>query len=675
MMNGKPFDGAFLNQHTVHTGAAGSSPTSGQRQGNFFAFHGWLAPGVRLFRHIGFPAKALWLAGSFLIPIVLMLTQIWMGSMQDIKATQAERSGVQFAGPVLELIRLAQESRLQSATGQPHTSATREALQNAFADVERWNRSLGADFQVGSTFKPLSVLHAALMGSPATSTAGGAFELHSQYIDAALDLVREIVDGSSLRLDPERDTYHMMNMSMLSGPLQYENTARLRDMGTLMLQSGAIESIQRESMLEWSAVQKYLDKDVENSYQEGVERFPDVAAVFDMKGTDAASEAFTKAIAVQVLGKVPAKDATEYLKLGNLAVNGQILLAKKGLERLDFRLAERVDRLKRALLLQTGLSLFFVLFAAYLLLSFYRVMLGGLKAVTNHLQAITSGNLTLAPEPWGRDETAELMITMGEMQASLRRIVSVVLRGSAEVQGGSGDIASASRNLSKQTAVAAASLEHAGQTMGLINSQVEQTTQTVLGAMAIVRENADVAMRGGKVVNDVVITMDEISRSSHRIGEIISVIDGIAFQTNLLALNAAVEAARAGEQGRGFAVVATEVRALAGRSAMAAKEIKELVSQSIAKVQSGNEVVAQAGRTIGEIVTNADRISAMMEQISHATREQSEGMQKIETTVHDLDQATQRNASQAERTTASAMVLAEQALSLVEEVSFFRIEQ
>jgi len=194
------------------------------------------------------------------------------------------------------------------------------------------------------------------------------------------------------------------------------------------------------------------------------------------------------------------------------------------------------------------------------------------------------------------------------------------------VQTSSQEIASASNDLSARTEQTAANLEQTTASMEQIASTVKSTADTVDGAMVIVRDNTTAATRGGEVIGQVVKTMEGIQNSSRKIGEIIGVIDGIAFQTNILALNAAVEAARAGEQGRGFAVVAAEVRALAGRSATAAKVIKTLISASLEQVQNGSRIASEAGLTIGEILGNADRINALMGQIATAMREQTTGV-------------------------------------------------
>jgi methyl-accepting chemotaxis protein len=665
-------DNAAINQNAVRRLFVAFKPTL--KNTSFFSHHGLLAPGVRLFRSIGFKAKAVWLVSTFVLPLIVILSYSWTAIDRQLSTTQRELAGLSYATPLLQLIKTAQLRRDAAVLSPSDLAPLQEKLTADYSLVQEKQQAFGAAFEVDKTFAALQTAHQRLMQQALATDANETFKQHTDYINAALDLAREIADGSQLRLDPDLDTLHMMNMAVLAGPLQYENTARLRGLGTLILHTQDLNPTRRDWMNEWSALQDYLDKEVENSYQEGIERFPEVATLFDMKGADAASDLFRAVIKRQVLGAGLEGTEQEFRTAGNVAVDRQRDLTLAVLQRLDTRLHARIERLRTDMTIQLGTSLFFVGIAAYLLFSFYKVMIGGLREVANHLGEITKGNLTTAPTPWGRDEAAQLMLTMGEMQNSLRRIVAIVLQGAAEVQGGSGDIASASRDLARQTKKAAGNLEEAANTMALISRNVHHTTETVVDAMAIVRENATAATRGGEVIDQVVSTMEGIRHSSSKISEIIGVIDGIAFQTNILALNAAVEAARAGEQGRGFAVVATEVRALAGRSAVAAKEIKGLITESIVQVERGNVVAADAGATIREIVVNAERIAQMMETISSATREQSVGMERIGGTVHDLDQSTQRNSEQAERTTGAASKLAEQALALVDEISFFRIE-
>ena len=219
-----------------------------------------------------------------------------------------------------------------------------------------------------------------------------------------------------------------------------------------------------------------------------------------------------------------------------------------------------------------------LLFAAYLFLCFYRVMEGGLRETRRHLRAMTQGDLTTSPSPWGGDEAAQLMLELRDMQDSLRGMVLRVRRSSDEIVHSSSEIASGALDLSARTEQAAANLEQSAASMEEIASTVRTIAESTQEASRVARHNAQTASDGGRVMGDVVRTMEGIRGSSRKIGEITATIDSIAFQTNILALNAAVEAARAGDQGRGFAVVASEVRVLAQRSAHAAREIKGLIA-------------------------------------------------------------------------------------------------
>ena len=311
--------------------------------------------------------------------------------------------------------------------------------------------------------------------------------------------------------------------------------------------------------------------------------------------------------------------------------------------------------------------------AGYLFFSFYKVIDGGLNETRRHLRAMTEGDLTTSPSPWGHDEAAQLMLDLRAMQESLRTMVLRVRRSSQEIVHSSSEVASGAMDLSARTEQAAANLEESAASMEQISATVKNSADNASEAARVAAGNETSAAAGGDVMHRVIQTMDSIRQSSVRIGDIVGTIDGIAFQTNILALNAAVEAARAGEQGRGFAVVASEVRSLAQRAAHAAHEIKDLIGSSVAQVNDGAAVVNTAGERMTEIVAASQRVSALLADIAGGSREQSQGVAQIGQAVNELDQMTQQNAALVEQTAAAAESMKDQASALAHEVGRFKL--
>ncbi|MDD2535857.1 MAG: methyl-accepting chemotaxis protein [Macromonas bipunctata] len=299
--------------------------------------------------------------------------------------------------------------------------------------------------------------------------------------------------------------------------------------------------------------------------------------------------------------------------------------------------------------------------------------LGGEPADVAHLAVqIAAGDLTGRIDA-SQAQPGSVVYAMRDMQAALVQLVGSVRKASDHIATGAHQIATGNADLSQRTEEQASNLQQTSASMEELTSTVQQNTETAQQATQLVLTATDAATQGGQVVNQVVHTMAEITESSRKIGDIIGVIDGIAFQTNILALNAAVEAARAGEQGRGFAVVAGEVRTLAQRSAEAAKEIKALIENSVSKVQVGNELVVQAGVTIDGVVEQVKRVADLMAEINASSREQASGIGQIGNAVAQLDTVTQQNAALVEEASAAADSLNQQAQTLVQQVGAFRV--
>ncbi|MYM37417.1 HAMP domain-containing protein [Duganella sp. FT94W] len=324
-------------------------------------------------------------------------------------------------------------------------------------------------------------------------------------------------------------------------------------------------------------------------------------------------------------------------------------------------------------------SLIFVMLAVLIALGLTlamfvaRTVARPLQDAVDVAQRVAAGDLTAAITQGGADETGQLMTALAAMNASLGRVVGEVRGGTDTIAIASAEIASGNLDLSSRTEEQASSLEETASAMEQLTSTVKQNADNARQAKQLSMSASSVAGDCGKVVDEVIATMESISTASHKIVDIISVIDGIAFQTNILALNAAVEAARAGEQGRGFAVVASEVRSLAQRSASAAKEIKALIDDSVVQVGAGTMQVQQAGKTMAEVVDSVRRVSDVVSEITAAGEEQSVGIEEVNRAIIQMDGVTQQNAALVEEAAAAAAALQEQAAKLAAVVGVFRL--
>ncbi|WP_042300606.1 methyl-accepting chemotaxis protein [Paraburkholderia kururiensis] len=324
-----------------------------------------------------------------------------------------------------------------------------------------------------------------------------------------------------------------------------------------------------------------------------------------------------------------------------------------------------------------GLAILFVLVAltVAVYIALRRGVVGPLEDAGRHFERIAQGKLNEPVVAQGTNEIGRLFSGLARMQASVARTVKVVREVADSIHIGADEIATGNADLSARTENQAASLEETAASMEELTSTVRRNADHAREANELANTALDATSRGSEVVNEVVDKMRGIARSSDKIAEIIGVIDGIAFQTNILALNAAVEAARAGEQGRGFAVVAGEVRGLAQRSAQSAKEIKTLISESVAQIQGGSELVERAGEAMSNVSASISRVTQMMADITASSMEQSTGIEQVNQAVVQMDEMTQQNAALVEEAAAAAASLHQQTQQLKEAVSVFEISE
>jgi methyl-accepting chemotaxis protein len=642
---------------------AANTPSSSSNFGEFFSHHGVWAPGVRLFRRVGFAAKAALISVVFLVPIGSLLVAYLSAKHEKIAFAEHERAGVRILRGIEPWLQEVQKARGLALTGRL-TAADFGALEAAERNAKALIDAQPNGVDVG---KPLAD---AMKAHDAARSAIGAGTMQA-YVEAVLSLRTGALDASQLSLDPDQATYYLMTMATDPVSAAIESIARSRPQSEAIGDAATPAALRELYGVAITGRERIGDIADQAARAEAAE--PRIAARLAVAEATKPVLAYYDAADQAWFGATFTASAASLDAPAQAAVTALRRLSDDAIGLLDELLQDRIDTTARDRNQVLGLVLASLCLVGYLFYSFYKVMDGGLGEVARHLRAMTEGDLTTSPRPWGRDEAAQLMTSLSEMQHFLRGIVSEVRGASDRLVNASGEIASASSDLSQRSESAAANLEESASAIEQISATVQQTSDHAQAASRIAVDNASVAELGGRTIASVIQTMQSVQGSSSRIENIIGVIDGIAFQTNILALNAAVEAARAGEQGKGFAVVATEVRSLAQRSANAAREIKALISASVEQVGNGTRIVDEAGRTMQALVATAERMRGLLAEISSRASEQTAGVGQIGESIQALDLQTQQNAALVQQTASAGSALHDQAVALADRVARFKL--
>ena len=612
------------------------------------------------------------------------MTYYLVDAEAELAYTRQEVAGLQPSAALLKLIRLTQQHRGLTATvlgGKAEAEGQRAERQREVDQALGEFAALAAGIedpkfaegwqQVQQQWKTLSAQVAQRQLAAPASFAG-----HSALVELQLDLHGRIVSHYGLDLDPEPVSYHLVIATMTQLPQLTEQLGKLRGSGAGILARGQAtvadramlgglsESARGEMHRLLATLERALEHDpalrermagpIEQA-RAGVERTREMLR--------------TELIEAEAL-TLP---SAEYFQATTKAIDQVFAVHGLASEALAGALQVRTARLQRNEWLVIGLSVLMVGLCGLLARSIVRTILQATDDARRMAERIAAGDLSPEPLRAGEDELGRMVQAMEAMRLSLTEVVGTVRENAVSVAAASAQIAQGNIDLSSRTEQQAAALQQTAATMDQLGSTVSHNADQAREADGLAREASTLASRGGEMVSQVVGTMGGISEASRKIGDIIGVIDSIAFQTNILALNAAVEAARAGEQGRGFAVVATEVRNLAQRSAEAAREIKALISTSVERVEQGVSLVDQTGRSVGEVVASIRRVSDIVAQISAASAEQSTGVAQVGQAVTQMDRATQQNAALVEQSAAAAGTLKSQAEQLVDAVARFRI--
>ena len=643
--------------------------------------YGIWALGMRLMGWLRFPAKATIISSAFLLVIAYLGYTVWADYREKVAFARTEQQGVDVLKafvPFNQELVLARNLTRATLGGFDVGSAyndARAAADQRFPAIQKVLEQQQDALSLKEPVAALGRLWAETANSKNGLDASGQNTVFAPITKASIELAAHIADQSGIVLDPDVDTLYLGLNQIQVIPDLLENLGQVRAWSTYLaakadtLSPEEVGKIRLRYVL-WDAVLRDKIQTYKKYLQNVTTANASIKSRLDAGLADQLEE--YRALAYKSVVEGNKVSAADLWSKGGVVFDhiGSTYLAQ--LDLLNELLQKRITGLNAEHGLILAVTLVALALAAYLFWSFYLVTQGGNLLVRRHLQEMSHGDLRNKPGvPWSKDESSQLLDDLRVTYNSLHELIRKVRHGARALHSAASEITAASTDLSGRTESAAASLEEQAAAMEEIGETVTHTAKRADAAANFARENARVAENGGKVFADVVSTMRDIESSSSKIGDIIGVIDGIAFQTNILALNAAVEAARAGDAGRGFAVVASEVRTLAQRSADAAREIKTLISVSLEKVESGMTVVTNAGTTMNQMVSNAGKITSSFDEISRASSEQSTGVSEVARSIADLDRHTQQNAARVEETNAAAGTLTSQADILQNEIANF----
>lgn len=614
------------------------------------------------------------------IPSYLYLRE----SNKLLEAQISEQAGLVPVAKGLATVQLTQQHRAMSAlmlggaeNGAEKRAAKQAEADKAYAELETIVKTIGAktiSAQWDVVWRDWQTLRSNVANRAITS--GQSYAAHSALALKIIHLNEAIGDHYALSLDPDLDTYQLIQAMYYQLPYLTEELGRLRARGTALLAGKSLTPNDRLDVQGTiTRIHDRLDQTL-NAFNKATAKNPAFGASLKATMNEAADSATSIAelanneiIKAEQLSYAP----EQWLTLSTKAIDAQFALNAAASEELAKSFEDKIAAFKRTRYTMIAAMLGIVAAAGYIAVLITRSVTVPLNHAVEVAQSVASGNLVNEFDVGPDNEVGQLLRALGKMNDSLRQIVMNVRQSADSISAATRDIASGNADVSTRIESQASNLQETAASMEELTSTVQQNAEHTRQTNGLVQNASAVASRGGTIVSRVVQTMGEINESSRKIVDIISVIDGIAFQTNILALNAAVEAARAGEQGRGFAVVASEVRTLAQRSAAAAKEIKELINNSVQKVETGNQLAAEAGTAMGEILNSVKGITEIVSEIASASTEQRLGIEQINQAVTQMDDMTQQNAALVEQMAAASAGLEEQAQRLVQEMHVFNV--
>ena len=631
-------------------------------------------------------AKFAILGATALVLLALPTTMVVLMDQAKISVKQYAGQGVEVSRPLMQALQSIQQHRAAAAVflasrGAAGEEGLRASTARADAAIEQVNahlRAIDSKAPAAEAWSGAVGDWRVLRDSSASQTLSVAqsYERHVAVLRRVLDANNLMLDQYGLSLDNDLDSYSLSMAAMSDLPALTEELGKARARGTAMLSLGRASESERLGLANMLERAQERAAGVNRAFGKASGANPELASLLQAPSAEAqqlAERAIALAQSAIVQATVLDLAPAEYVKVFTQAIDAQYRVAAVATDFLKGLLDRQAAAARNEVVLLLGILALVVILAVVFSIAVVRSITRPIAAAVASAKRAAAGDLSVRNTVVGNNETAQLLGALNDMNDGLAKLVGDIRSGAYNISGAAGEIAMGNTDLSRRTEEQAASLEETAASMEELTVTVKENADKATQASALARTGAQTARDGGAAVGVLKTAMKDITDSARQIGEITSVIDSIAFQTNILALNAAVEAARAGEHGKGFAVVASEVRALAQRSASAAKEIKSLIDRSIERVRAGDASADQAVTTVASAVQAISNVTVIMEEIAAASVEQSAGIEQVNIAVTQMDAVTQQNAALVEEASAAATSMAEQAQLLRDGVAVFRI--